>query len=123
MKTSQTLWALRLLNQSRKNRLPRGFERVQVVIEDLADFALQPGEVKPYDLSQFKPFDTIMFGQPKSVQVTRESLAMFRVMEGVESRSPGSLAFLSLIEAQPIKRDQHEKTAHEQKSDHRHKEA
>ena len=103
MKISQTLWALRLFKQSRKNRLPRGFKRVQVVFEDLADFAFQSGEVKPYDLSQFKPFEAIMFCQGPSVRVTPESLARFMVMEGIETPSPGARAFLASIEAQTNK--------------------
>lgn len=64
---------------------------------------IQPTEVKPYDLNQFKPFETIMFGQPPGVRVTRESLAQFQVMEGIESPSPGALAFLASIEAQTNK--------------------
>lgn len=103
MKISQAIWALRLFKQSRNNRLPRGFKRVRVVIEDLAEVAFQPGEVKPYDLSQFKPFETIMFCHPPSVRVTPESLARFMVMEGIETPSPGARAFLASIEAQTNK--------------------
>lgn len=58
---------------------------------------------KPYDLSQFKPFDTVMFCQPPSVRVTPESLARFKVMEGIETPSPGARAFLASIEAQSNK--------------------
>lgn len=100
MKISQTLLALRLFKQSWNNRRPRGFKRVRVVIEDLAEFAFQPGEVKPYNLSQFKPFQTIIFCQPPSVRVTPESLVRFMVMEGIETPSPGARAFLASIETQ-----------------------
>jgi hypothetical protein len=59
--------------------------------------------VKPYDLSQFKPFETVMFCLPPSVGVTPESLARFKVMEGIETQSPGARAFLGSIEPQPKK--------------------
>jgi hypothetical protein len=58
---------------------------------------------KPYDFSQFKPFETIMFCQGPSVRVTPESLARFMVMEGIETPSPGARAFLASIEAQTNK--------------------
>lgn len=103
MKTSQAIWALRLFQQSRKNRLPRGFKRVRVVIDDLAESAFHLGEVKPYDLSKFKPFEAIMFCQGPSVRVTPESLTRFMVMEGIETPSPGARAFLASIEAQTNK--------------------
>lgn len=103
MKVTELDWALRLFKQSRKNRLPRGFKRVSGVIEDLSEIAFPPGEVKPYDLSKFKPFDTIMFCQSPSVRVTPESLARFMVMEGFETPSPAARAFLASIEAQTNK--------------------
>ncbi|MBW9240762.1 hypothetical protein I6U33_25870 [Pseudomonas carnis] len=50
----------------------------------------------PFDLSQFTPFETLSFGQPPGVQVTRESLAF---MAGMECRPPGAEAFLTSIGA------------------------
>lgn len=75
MKISQALWGLRLFKQGRKNRLPRGFKRAQVVVEGPAEFMIQPREIKPYDLSQLKPFETITFGNypPRTQNVLVEA--------------------------------------------------
>ena len=54
-------------------------------------------------LGQFKPFETVMFCQPPGVRVTPESLARFKVMEGIETPSPGARAFLASIEGQTDK--------------------
>lgn len=82
MKLTQILWGLHLIQLDQKNRLPRGFKRRRVAVETPAEFQL--GDVKPYDLSQFKPFETIMFGTPPRTRVTRESLALFHAIEGFE---------------------------------------
>ncbi|HFD6781973.1 TPA: hypothetical protein ACF3ML_005778 [Pseudomonas aeruginosa] len=58
---------------------------------------------EPHDLGQFKPFETVMFCQPPGVRVTPESLARFKVMEGIETPSPGARAFLASIEGQTDK--------------------
>ncbi|HEP8970175.1 TPA: hypothetical protein VDU83_002512 [Pseudomonas aeruginosa] len=55
--------------------------------------------VEPYDLSQFKPFETIVIGQSPGVCVTAESLARFKVMEGLEDHPAGSCALMVLAEA------------------------
>lgn len=73
-------------------------------IDGPPEFMIQPTEVKPYDLSQFKPFETIMFGQPPGVRVPPESLARFRVMEKVEPVDPERVSeFLASVEAQTNK--------------------
>ncbi|POA78610.1 hypothetical protein [Pseudomonas sp. DP16D-R1] len=88
------------------DRLPRGtyFKGKKAGSAFLfMDELWQANANKPYDLSQFKPFETIMFYQPSGVRVTPESLARFAVMEGVESPSPGALAVLASIEAKTDK--------------------
>lgn len=54
-------------------------------IDGPLEFMIRQTELKPYDLSQFKPFETIYFGPPVSARVTPESLARFEVMEGQNS--------------------------------------
>jgi len=103
MKVTQILWSLRLFQQGQKNRLPRGFTRGRVVIDAPAEFSLQPGEIKPYDISQFKPFETIMVGPPPDARVTRESLALFQAVEGFESPASRVLEFMASTQAQTNK--------------------
>jgi hypothetical protein len=88
MKVTQSLWALRLFKLSRNNRLPRGSKRAQISVEGPPEFKIQPGEIKPYDLSKLNPLGTITFGQPPRPQVTAESLARFMVMENVKPLDP-----------------------------------
>lgn len=89
-------------NLNRNDRLPRGkfFKEKKpgcslVVMDEF--WRAKAGE--PYDLSQFKLFETIAFGQSPGVRVTAESLARFKVMEGLEEQPAVSHALMALAEA------------------------
>lgn len=86
----------------RNDRLPRGkfFKgkkpgRSLVVMDEF----WRAKADEPYDLSQFKPFETIAFGQSPGVLVTAESLARFKVMEGLDEQPAASHAIMALAEA------------------------
>lgn len=56
-----------------------------------------------FDLSKMNPYDTLAIGvQPRS-SVTAESLERFKVMEGIETPSPGARAFWASVEAKTDK--------------------
>ncbi|MBA1203628.1 hypothetical protein G7009_18055 [Pseudomonas capeferrum] len=88
------------------DRLPRGCffkgKKAGAAFFVMDEFCLA-NAVKPYDHSQFKPFETVMLCQPPSFGVTPESLARFKLMEGIETPSPGARAFLDSIESQTNK--------------------
>lgn len=65
---------------------------------DCATIILQKA-VEPHDHRQFRPFETIVFGHSSAVRVTAESLARFKVMEGLEGQSAGTRALMALAEA------------------------